>query len=60
MTAPKQKRAPAKSALRKLRLIGSYHASALLANIFGSRFGFLSSADGGSRIGSTTRVCGHE
>jgi hypothetical protein len=41
MTAPKAKRAPAKSALQKLQLIGAYHATALLANIFGSPFWFF-------------------
>jgi hypothetical protein len=35
---PKAKRAPAKSALRKLRLDAGYHVAGYLANIFGGPF----------------------
>jgi len=38
---PKQKRAPAKGALQKLRLYPAYRANALLATIFGTPFGFF-------------------
>jgi hypothetical protein len=42
MTGPaKQKHAAAKSALRKLRLIGSYHATAFLAKVFEKPFWFF-------------------
>jgi hypothetical protein len=43
---PKQKRAPAKSALRKLRLRGAYHATALLANILAAAFWFFEQRKG--------------
>ena len=38
---PKRKRAPAKSALRKLQLRLAYHATALLAIMFGAAFWFF-------------------
>ena len=38
---PKQKRAPAKSALPKLRLLAAYHATAFLASSSGAPFWFL-------------------
>jgi hypothetical protein len=38
---PKEKRAPAKSALRNLRLIGAYHVAAFHAKLFEGPFWFL-------------------
>jgi len=38
---PKQKRAPAKGALRKLQLQGGYHFTACLAKILGASFWFF-------------------
>jgi hypothetical protein len=38
---PKAKRAPAKSALLKLRLRGAYHATAIFTNVFGGPFWFF-------------------
>ena len=38
---PKQKRAPAKGALQKLRLRIAYRANALLATTFGAAFWFF-------------------
>ena len=41
MSPPKQRRAPAKSALQTAQLRISYHASAILATIFGATFWFF-------------------
>jgi len=42
MSAPrKKKRAPAKSALRKLQLLGAYHATEFVANSLGKPFWFF-------------------
>ena len=41
MSAPKQKRAPAKSALRKLQLLAAYHATAFLATVLATPFWFF-------------------
>ena len=38
---PKQKRAAAKRALRKLRLLGAYHLVAFHAELFGKPFWFF-------------------
>jgi hypothetical protein len=58
---PKKARGELASKTARKLIAGVHYATlALLSNTFGSRFGFLSSADGGSRIGSRTRVCGHE
>ena len=38
MSPPKQKRAPAKSALRILRLHGAYHVAAVISRLLGAPF----------------------
>ena len=57
---PKQKRAPAESALPKLRLLAAYHATAFLARVLGAPLWFFEQRALKSRISWTTRVCGHE
>ena len=41
LAPPKAKRRLYRTALRKLQLLGTYHASALLAMIFGAPFWFF-------------------
>ena len=41
LAPPKQKRARAKSALPKLRLLAAYHATAFLARVLGAPFWFF-------------------
>jgi hypothetical protein len=41
MNPAKQKRARAKSALRKLQVVGAYHATEILANAVGAVFWFV-------------------
>ena len=41
LAPPKAKRRLYRTALRKLQLLGAYHASALLAMIFGAAFWFF-------------------
>jgi hypothetical protein len=43
---PKQKRAPAKSALPKLRLLAAYHATAFLASVLATPFWFFEQCRG--------------
>jgi hypothetical protein len=55
VNGPKAKRAPAKSALRKLRLRGAYHQWHFSQTSSLRPFGFSSNAKADSRIASTTR-----
>jgi hypothetical protein len=41
LAPPKQKRAPAKGALPKRRLLAAYHATAFLARVLGALFWFF-------------------
>jgi hypothetical protein len=55
LAPPKQKRAPAKSALPKLRLLPMYRVAAVLATTFGWPFWLSEQWRGRLKIESTTK-----